>query len=337
MLIHKGRSRIFQKLRNRLILINLAVTTAVLFLAFSLIYMVARDASLRRPMNLETEYDYTSSVSVIIYKRVQVDRQAALNSLLSSLIMTGIFVEMGVAILSYFLAEIAIRPVRDAYENQKTFIANASHEIKTPLAAISANLEAADIKGNRFIDNVEKEVRAITELNHQLLALTRADNMIKQNISEETVNIKGLVEEVLSAFEPQLKRRHVSTTFSVRLRQEKVVLAKADFLQIITILIDNAVKYCNKKIQITLEPRKFTITNDGAIIKPSDLPHIFDRFYQADKSSEGVGLGLAIAKKLADRENWQLNARSDQETTTFELGFSTGRNPNERCTSDEKA
>lgn len=326
MLIHKGRSRIFQKLRNRLILVNLAVTTAVLALAFSMIYMVARDASLRRPMNLEENYDYTPSISIIVYRRVQVDRQAALHSLLTSLIMTGVFVEMIVAILSYVLAEIAIRPVRDAYEDQKTFIANASHEIKTPLAAISANLEAADIHNNRFIENVEREVRAITELNHQLLILTRADNMVKQNISEESVNIKELVEGILSTFEPQVKSRRINITFSSRLRQEKMVLARADFQQIATILIDNAVKYSHKKIKIVLEPRKITVTNDGTTIKQEDLPRIFDRFYQSDKSSEGVGLGLAIAKTLADRENWQLSASSSKNTTTFELVFSSGRN-----------
>ena len=80
-------------------------------------------------------------------------------------------------------------------------------------------------------------------------------------------------------------------------------------------------KSCNQTIDLKLTTKKLIITNDGATIPANKLPHIFDRFYQVDKSSSGSGLGLAIAASLAKRNNWQLDASSTSQTTTFELKY----------------
>lgn len=313
----------FRHLRNRLIIINLAVTTAVLVLAFSLIYLVAQEAAERRKSFITTDVvpGYTQIVVQTVNERVLAERSEALNSLLSSLIIVGLSVEVAVAVLSYILAEAAIRPVKEAYEAQKTFIANASHEMKTPIAAIMANLEVAEIKDNPWIDNVSHETESLAALNNQLLALARAENAMSINKSSNVVVLKPYVEELLSPFLPRIKAKKVGYEFRTQLKTAKVKLSKTDFSQIISILMDNALKYCYKHIIVTLTARSFTIENDGAKISAQDLPRIFDRFYQTDKSSDGVGLGLAIAKTLSDHQGWKLSATSSKNTTRFMLEF----------------
>ena len=258
--------------------------------------------------------DEDPSISHDFNDRLRNEREAALKSLLISLIIIGIAVEGIVAILSSFLADAAIKPVQQAYNSQRNFIANASHEIKTPLAAISANLEAADIKDNRWIKNVYKEVDSLTALNQQLLLLAKAEQI---PVDATTANSSGILSTALDSFAPQFKQKSIMPKVNI---QSSQLVAKTDFHQIATILIDNALKYSRKNIEIQLSASQFSITNDGATISAQELPHIFERFYQTDKTSSGIGLGLAIAKTLADRNNWQLTAQSS-ETTTFQLTF----------------
>ena len=110
----------FHSLRNRLILINLAITTIVLVVAFSTIYMIARSSLKSRPPVTVNTLEYSTTVVEVVQERVISDRRATLDSLLTSLITTGIMVELAVAIASYFWAEAAIHPIKEAYESQKT-------------------------------------------------------------------------------------------------------------------------------------------------------------------------------------------------------------------------
>ena len=303
----------FNKLRNKLILINLGITTIVLVISFASIYFVATRDNGRKPETMELSF--STEVDRIVEAWMQMEREESARKLLVALIASGFFVELAVAIISYYLAEEAIKPIREAYESQKVFIANASHEIKTPLAAISANLEAADIKNNRWIDNVSKETEKLTALNTELLTLARTD--LINNATGEESNVKELTEKQIQSFEPRLKK----IIFKKDLKHAKNTKVNAnDFSQILSILMDNAIKYCDKKISLKLEERELSISNDGAKIKKDDLSHIFERFYQVDKNAEGVGLGLSIAKALAEREHWVLSVKSDNNTT-FILKF----------------
>ena len=304
----------FSKLRNKLIFINLSITTAVVLAAFTWIYLYTTKSAENRPpmMNIE----FSDEENQIFRVWMENERSATAQKLLVTLICAGIAIEIIVALVSYYLADEAIKPIRNAYEAQKVFIANASHEIKTPLAAISANLEAADIKNNRWISNVQKETDKLTALNTELLTLARTD-LVTSMVSEET-NLKELVEKSVQSFEPRMSNIKFSKSITV---SEKVKINASDFSQIIGILFDNAIKYSDKKISISVNDHSFTITNDGKTINKDSLPHIFDRFYQQDKNSEGVGLGLSIAKSLADKNHWKLTAKSGEKLTIFSLTF----------------
>ena len=310
----------FKKLRNRLILINFGITTFIVAIIFTTIYVVSIKMAENRPLNFQDfalEFDgrdadsngVPDEVEKVIQFSVREEKKNAANNLLITLISSGVVIEIAVVLISYFLAEEAIKPVKEAYEAQKVFIANASHEIKTPLAAISANLEAADIHNNKWISNVEMETEKLTKLNNDLLSLARTDLVSATNRSE--VNLRELALKTLDRMEPRMKGKVITKQIA---ETGKVKISQEDFEQILTILMDNAIKYSDKNISVKLTQHGLEVVNDGQTIAPEKLPHVFDRFYQGDKSAEGVGLGLAIAKAVAERNHWKLAAKSGKKT-----------------------
>ena len=308
----------FRKLRNKLIWMNLGITTVVIVVAFTAIYIFATQSANRRPPIPETQTEiYTDDFENVIEITIKREKQAAARDLLIMLIVSGVAIEMIVAFISYYLAEESIKPVREAYESQKVFIANASHEIKTPLAAIAANLEAADIHGNKWINNVEKETEKLSALNSELLTLARSDLIEKSKMDE--VDLRKLLEEELKRFEPRLGKTKLQTEITAH---SKIRLARTDLVQIINILMDNAIKYSDKKILVKCDDHELVVSNDGVLVDKKDLLHLFERFYQADKSSEGVGLGLSIAQSVAMRNGWKLTVKQENKLTSFVLRFS---------------
>lgn len=310
----------FKKLRNRLILTNFCVTTGVLVLAFSTIYFIASSAAHSRPLLPQT-ITYNSDVSTIIIQRLNAEKTASLSDLLVTLIIIGIVVEIIVILISFYFAEQAIKPIKNSYNLQKTFIANASHEIKTPLAVIQANLEAADIKNNHWIDNARAKIEELTSLNQQLLNLTRLDSPLTPNFTKTTIDLIDFVQTTTNFYEPKLQQKRIKLSIHhAKLKKPTITIDSTALANILNILLDNAIKYCESTIKINLTDSSISITNDGATIPASQLPHIFDRFYQTDKTKPGVGLGLAIAKSTADQHHWHLSVTSNR-TTTFTLTF----------------
>ncbi len=289
----------------------------MLVATFTGIYLSATSAADKRPPIAESKVEmFSNDMERVVRVSIEEEKQAAANDLLRMLIIAGVAIEVVVAVVSYFLAEEAVRPVSEAYEAQKLFIANASHEIKTPLAAISANLEAADIQDNKWIKNIETETEKLTRLNTDLLTLARTD--LVATSEERVVNVNELVAKVVESFEPRLM--NIDFKKSITLGNDKVKTHPEDLEQILRILLDNAIKYCDTKIRLKVETHTLSVSNDGAKIAPKDLEHVFERFYQTDKSAEGVGLGLSIAKTLAERNGWKLAATSDR-VTKFVLNF----------------
>ncbi len=314
----------FNKLRNKFILTNLLTTTAVLVIAFSAIYFIASaNANRRTPLPQDIDKDrrpeFNQDISSYLDERINEERQAALSSLLISLLITGTCVEVMVALISFFVANQAIKPVKDTYLAQKEFIANASHEIKTPLAVIQANLEAADITGNKWIDNVATKVQDLASLNNQLLTLARLESH-SESKKVEKINLSEFIATELSPLTPQLEKKKI-TIKTINHSTKDISLNTPAFKQILNILLDNAIKYSKQKITITIDNNAIAVKNDGATISKDQLAHIFERFYQTDKTKSGVGLGLAIAYQLATDNNWQLNASSTAKSTTFTLAF----------------
>lgn len=315
----------FKKLRNRLILINLGITSFVIVVVFATIYIVSTKTAENRPLRMQNPNnivfedknndgvpdDFEDMMSFAMRQ----EKKNAADNLLVILILSGIAIEIVVALISYFLAEEAIKPIKDAYESQRFFIANASHEIKTPLAAITANLEAAEIKDNKWIKNIEVEAEKLTKLNSKLLTLASAD--LVDSTSVEEIDLKPLVNKILDSFESRLKDKKLTRKINLN---KKVRINSTDFEQILSILMDNAIKYSNKTIIVQLDEHSLSVSNDGKKIPAGQLSQVFERFYQVDKTAEGFGLGLSIAAALATRNHYKLHVGSSKYTT-FTLFF----------------
>ena len=325
----------FRKLRNKIIGITMASTTVVLIVAFSVIYSVVSTNISNRPLpklnsdkttppgaivTINSEDFENEQWNKTIEKHINEDREDSLKTLLVSLIITGAFVEILVFIIALYLAEQSIKPVRDTYEAQKQFIANASHEIKTPLAVIQANLEASEITDNVWINNAAEKAEELAVLNGQLLALARVEANANETVEKSEVELKSLMKKLTDPLKPQIDKKGIKLKIEGD-ETKKFSLNLPAAKQILNILLDNAIKYCDSKIVISISDKRIVVKNDGTTIDEEKLPHLFERFYQVDKTKNGVGLGLAIASEVANKNGWRLSADSDKKSTSFILNF----------------
>lgn len=299
----------------------MAVTTVVLVLSGVLIMVFS---STTRP-EPRPEPDF-SMLNPALYDNQELkdfiknDRKEGSERLLVTLLCVGVIIEVATFLIVYFTSQKIVEPVKDSYDKQKLFIANASHELKTPLAIIQANMEALDIskENEKWKSNIEDEISHANKLVLDLLQLAKMDaGNIKKGAIED-IGLKTEVEKRIEMFKPKF-------TGSISLKDSSdnqiIKLPKQDLLQVLDILLDNATKYGDKKISIILDKNGFAVTNDGATIPKEDQEKIFDRFYQTDKTKDGSGLGLAIAKALCEQNDWQITCESNKNLTKFIVTF----------------
>lgn len=244
------------------------------------------------------------------------DRKEGSERLLITLLCVGIVIEVAVFLIVFYSSQKIVEPVKNSYDKQKIFIANASHELKTPLAIIEANMEALDVDKNneKWKSNIESEVEHANKLVLDLLQLAKMDAGSIDKSALEEVNLKAEIKKRVEIFKPKFSG---NISFRPDNEPKSLSLPKQDFLQVLDILLDNATKYGNKKISVTLDKNKVAVSNDGATIPNKDQEKVFDRFYQTDKSKDGSGLGLAIAKALCEQNGWNIKCESGSGKTTF--------------------
>ena len=234
--------------------------------------------------------------------------------------------------ISLYLSKWALRPVERAWEQQRRFVADASHELKTPLTVILAN--TGILKSNRlstveqqmnWIENTGAEATRMKKLVDNLLFLAKADDT-ELSVTLSKVNLSDIAISSALAFESVAFERGVLLATSEIAADIYISGNEAQLKQLIGILLDNAVKYSEEKgvVTLSLETRQskaaLTVHNQGSYMAAADLEHVFDRFYRADKSrsAEGYGLGLAIAKSIVDAHGGKISVRSDAvHGTTF--------------------
>lgn len=290
--------------------------TVIIVIAFASIFF-ATAVSHREPVNMHRESAESSEMTERFEEVVKNDRANRLQNLGFTLIAVGLMIEFLVFGVSYYLSERAVTPVKQAYEKQKEFIVNASHELKTPIAAARANFEALGTTEQPWTDNVDMELDRASKLVNDLLTLARTDGRTT-SLKKKEVDVAKIVEKRAQL----VKARLGDKTLKVNVPKTcKVVLAESDLMQVLDILFDNAAKYSKSFIEVIVNEKSIAVVNDGKTIPADKLEKIFDRFYQTDKTAEGSGLGLAIAKAVADQNRWKLVANSDKKTTTFTLSF----------------
>lgn len=309
----------FHKLKTRIIISTMAITTIVLVLAGVFIMLFSSTMRPEPRPSLEVNYG-TSNITVYdnqeLNNFIKSDREEGNTRLLITLILVGVGIEAAVFVITYYLSQKIVEPVKNAYDKQKLFIANASHELKTPLAIIEANMEAIDVdkKNEKWKANIESEITHANKLVLDLLQLAKMDAGNYAEAPCEQVNLNAVINEHMEMFSPKFGGKMV---FDNQAGEAEYNLPKQDFVQVLDILLDNATKYGDKKITVSLNQNELTVANDGAKVKKADVEKIFDRFYQVDKTREGSGLGLAIAKAICEQNKWQIACESGGKITRF--------------------
>ncbi len=253
-------------------------------------------------------------------------------------------------VISLFFSRWALRPVEQAWSQQQQFVADASHELKTPLTVILANTsillshpESKITEQSQWVESTQLEAHRMQKLVNDMLLLARSDaqrandhtssqNVLGKNSggtltsNAKAIDFSYVVEGQLLQFESVAFEKNIDIKQDVA--EEVMVCGYQDQLErLVSILLDNACKYAPEKSAITVtlfvseKKVQLLVNNQGNPIDEADLPHLFDRFYRADKArvrTGGFGLGLAIAKDIVEVMGGSITAQSSEAAgTTF--------------------
>jgi signal transduction histidine kinase len=246
--------------------------------------------------------------------------------------------------ISLLLSRIVTRPVAEAWERQRRFVADASHELKTPLTVILANNSLLTAHPDKtvaeqaqWIQSTQSEAQRMDNLVRDLLLLAQTDEGKKRPKSSMTdlppVNLSALLDHSLLQFEAVFFERNVDLTSEIA--ANVTVRGDAEQLgRLVQILLDNASKYAavptagtRATVHVGLREGQgngvhalLEITNSGDPIAPEALPHLFERFFRADaahSNTEGAGLGLSLAQAIATAHHGSITVASTPTNTTF--------------------
>ena len=273
--------------------------------------------------------------------RIVIVDTSAMDSALTEQIWADLRIIVIALLINFFvvwwLSGWALEPVARAWEDQRRFVSDASHELKTPLAVILANTdilvhdEKIPPESQRWIESTQEEAEHMKSLVNELLELARADESASGGatsaLHKEQVDFSELVDSAALEFDAVAFERgcmlESKITPEISLMGDRVWLSR-----LVRILIDNACKYAavgttvEVNLSKTANHARLTVVNQGNPIEPEDLPHVFERFYRSDKvrtrGTGGFGLGLAIAKSIVDAHGGKISVTSNEvEGTCF--------------------
>ncbi len=247
-------------------------------------------------------------------------------------IIVGLIGAVLVLIILIPISGRVLSPVEESYKKQKRFITDASHEIKTPLAIISADTEVLelDLSDNEWLLSIKNQIKRLTELTEKLVFLSRMDEGIS-NMDMAEVDLSELMYEVTDSYKPMAeasgKKYITDIEYDVHITGDE-----GNLTQMMNLLIDNAFKYSddNGSIKISLKTKgkkkEITVYNTVAEIEKGDLSRLFERFYRADssRSSEtgGHGIGLSVVAAIAQAHHGTATAKSeDGRSVTFTISL----------------
>ena len=278
-----------------------------------------------------SDYSYVyikgNSLSILNNK---MNRENLLFSLKMSL-MIFILLEILFYFITNKVTDKIVTPVNVSFEKQKTFVADASHELKTPLAIIVASFD--EIKRNpkkskQMHENIINETKKMNELISLLLSDASYDSL-KENLFENK-NLSKILELSILPFDAVAYEKNVKIDYDIK-ENIYMKLDENAIKELISILIDNAIKhsYENETIYIKLYLENnnivFTVQNTGDEISKEDSKKIFERFYKIDKSrnrnDNSFGLGLAIAKTITEKHNGNIGVESKDNKVIFKVTF----------------
>ena len=237
-------------------------------------------------------------------------------------------------VISIFFARWAVRPVEEAWAQQRQFVSDASHELKTPLTVILTDAEMLksprfdEAHKAQFVDNILTMSNQMRGLVESLLQLARVDNGAIQKMSLQHIDLSGLVSDELLTFDALFFEKGL--TLAEDIADGITVHGSAQHLkQVVEILLDNAQKYAapHGTVQVTLQKSGahhclLSVADPGDAISPEDLKKIFQRFYRIDEAramNHSYGLGLSIAENVVKNHKGRIWAESAEGINTFRV------------------
>lgn len=256
--------------------------------------------------------------------------QATLRSLLTGSLLIGLAALAVLFACSYVLSGAVTRPVDRAWQQQKQFLSDASHELKTPLTVILSSAElleqSAAPEQKQYADNVRAESRRMKRLVEDMLTLSRVERG-GEHLPDTTADLSDAAADAALRFEPVAYE--AGHTLSYDIAPGLLVRGDSGKLeQAVAVLLDNAIKYAAPGTEVRLDAVRqgknacLWVENEGDPIPADKLPHIFDRFYRADESrTDGgsFGLGLPIARAIVEAHRGTIRCDSGGHTIRFTI------------------
>ena len=247
-------------------------------------------------------------------------------------LLFGVIATIIIVFISVRIADRIVAPMEETYQKQKQFTADAGHELKTPIAAVAANIEllSREIGENKWLDNISYENERMRELVTELLELARNEN---KTADRQITDLSRLVNGAILPFEASAFEKNVLIESDIAEGMTANIDEKG-IGQLVTILIDNAVSHTEVKegeigkVMVELSEKKgapvLTVSNPGEEIPESERGKLFERFYRTDSSHEYTGhygLGLAIAKAISDANESKISVDCKDGIVTFTVDF----------------
>lgn len=242
--------------------------------------------------------------------------------LLVSLMVTALTYVVGI-----FFARRSLKPAQEMMERLEQFTQDASHELRTPLAALNSSLDLA-LKTKKYregIADAKEDVKQITRLVERLLELARLDSFVLENVP---VDLSELTANAAEKLKPIARTKKISIETDI-VPGVTVSGDPALIRQVLGNLLSNAIKFSKPAggtVRVHLTHDELSVEDNGIGIAKNALANVFNRFFQADMSraNEGLGLGLALAKRIVELHGWTIAAKSTKgKGTTFTVRFAS--------------
>lgn len=299
------------------------LTVSLLFSV--IIFQIAHSEIQTRLLRLTNDSNSTQTNLIISPELADEQLATATSNLIISLGYLNLVVLLGGGAGAYFLARRTLQPIESAHEAQSRFVANASHQLRTPLAIMRAETELAlrdkstpKSELRHTLESNLEEINHLTELSTMLLDLSRAEKYL--NTKDGIVDVVKLLSDLIR------HRRAEQRVEMVAPESLNATLHMVAMRELCAVLLDNALKHSpeHSKVHITLKSNKqqFTlaITNSGTI-SSHDLPHIFERFYRGQQRSDSYGLGLSLAEQLTKALGGTITVKSGDAKTIFTVSL----------------